>query len=60
MNNYQNFSIMNAEQLMEVNGGGFAYDVGRILRLIARGGPNSMTAIADWIANDVVNEVVNG
>ncbi len=51
---------MNAEQLMKVNGGGFAFDVGRFLRLIALGGPTSMTAIADWIANDVVNEVVNG
>ena len=60
MNKYQDFSTMNAEQLMEVNGGGFAFDVGRLLRLMALGGPTSMTAIADWITNDIVDEAING
>ena len=54
MKNIQNFNNMNAEQLMKMNGGGFAYDIGRIIRFIGIAGPNGMyteVAIIDWQFN---------
>lgn len=47
---------MTAEQLMEVNGGGFAYDLGRFLRIVALGG--GIPAYVDYIYNDAVNTAV--
>ena len=57
MKNAKEFSLMTAEQLMEVNGGGFAYDVGRFIRYIALGG--GLAAFVDYAYNDAVNEAVN-
>jgi hypothetical protein len=55
----QNFSTLREEQLTDCLGGGFAYDVGRVIRFIVKGGGSSptgtMLALADWIANDVIN-----
>jgi len=53
---------MGAEQLHEVNGGGFAYDVGRVLRFIALsgGGLNSIAltnAIIDWQITTELNKM---
>jgi len=49
---------MDAEQLQEVNGGGFAFDLGRLIRFIglSGGGHNTTFAIMDWIINDAANE----
>ena len=60
MKNTEFFSTMGAEQLHEVNGGGFAYDVGRVLRFIALSGgglnPIALTnAITDWHINAIIN-----
>jgi len=64
MKNAENFSLLTAEQLIEVNGGGFAYDVGRILRFIGLSGGGSgfgvTTAILDWQINAAINESENG
>ena len=60
MKNTENFSTMDAEQLHDVNGGGFAYDVGRVIRFIGLsvGGQNPYAlnyAIADWHLNALIN-----
>ena len=58
MKNTTLFSTMDAEQLREVNGGGFAFDLGRVIRFIGLtgGGHNATYAIIDWIINDAANE----
>ena len=60
MKNIQNLSTMSAEQLMEVNGGGLAYDLGRALRSLAMycyGGAAAL--IADNAYMDTINEYAN-
>ena len=63
MKDFENFSTMNADQLREANGGGFAYDFGRVLRFIVlSGGGSSLflpNAVADWTINEAVNEAAN-
>jgi hypothetical protein len=56
MKDVENFRLMSTEQLMEVNGGGFAYDVGRFIRYLALGG--GVAAYVDWVTNDAVNYAV--
>lgn len=56
------FSTINAEHLREINGGGFAYDIGRIIRFIGLSGGSGMytyNAVIDWIINDAANKAVN-
>jgi len=53
---------MDAERLRQVNGGGFAYDVGRVLRFISLCGHNFSTvnlAIIDWQVNAELNDAAN-
>ena len=63
MKNREIISEMTVEQLMEMNGGSFAYDVGRILRFIGLSGgghPVGMAcAVAEWQALAMVNEDPN-
>ncbi len=63
MKNRENFSEMTVEQLREKNGGGFAYDIGRLLRLIGLSGaghPGSLAyAVTDWQINAMINEDAN-
>ncbi len=57
MKNIENLSTMSVEQLMEVNGGGFAYDLARAIRTFGMyiyGGP--VTVIADNAYIDTLNE----
>ena len=57
MKNIQNLSTMSVEQLMEVNGGGFAYDLARAIRSLGMyicGGPAAV--IADNAYIDTLNE----
>jgi hypothetical protein len=53
----ESFTPMGTQQLMETNGGGFAYDVGRILRFLsiaAGGNPIQIAnAITDWQVNAI-------
>ena len=61
MKNRENLLEMTTEQLMEMSGGGFAYDVGRFLRYIALGGTtaNPRNAYVDFVVNEIVNDIVN-
>ncbi|HDS07563.1 MAG TPA: hypothetical protein ENO05_08045 [Bacteroides sp.] len=62
MTNSGPFSTMDAERLRQVNGGGFAYDVGRVLRFISLCGHNFSTvnlAIIDWQVNAELNDAAN-
>ena len=63
MKNRENLNEMTIEQLMEMNGGGFAYDVGRILRFIGISGGTTIGityAITDWQINALINEDASG
>lgn len=55
------FSTMDAEQLREVNGGSFAYDLGRFIRLFIKsgGGATFTDAYMDYVTNDIINEAIN-
>ena len=63
MKNRETISEMSVEQLRELNGGGFAYDVGRILRFIGLSGgghPGALAyAVTDWQVNAMINEMAN-
>lgn len=55
------FTPMSAEQLLETNGGGFAFDIGRIIRFIGVAFPgdvvSTIEAINDWHINQMINAV---
>ena len=58
------FELLDSVQLMGINGGGFAYDVGRVLRFLAVSALcvtpiSTANGIADWIMVDAVNEAAN-
>ena len=55
------FSTMDAEQLRMVNGGGFAYDVGRLIRFFVKSGGGALftEAYMDWVTNELINEAIN-
>ncbi|MCP4312626.1 MAG: hypothetical protein GY790_15295 [Bacteroidetes bacterium] len=58
----EHFIPMGTEQLMETNGGGFAYDVGRLLRFMCISGGTGIgteRAILDWHLTDMINEEAN-
>jgi len=59
----EHFTPMGTEQLLETNGGGFAYDVGGVLRFIvigAGGFAGPTFAIIDWQTNTIINNAENG
>ncbi len=51
-NNFENFAAMGSQELVETNGGGFAFDMGRVLRFIGLALPGDVSsmayACADW------------
>jgi hypothetical protein len=51
-NNIENFASIGSQELMEINGGGFAFDVGRVLRFIGLALPGDVSSLAhacaDW------------
>lgn len=58
------FESMDSVQLMDINGGGFAYDVGRVIRFLGVSAlcanPISITnGIVDWMVTDIINEAAN-
>jgi hypothetical protein len=61
MKNRAFFSTMSAEQLRVVNGGGFAYDIGRFIRFLVKsgGGATFTNAYMDYVTNDIINEAIN-
>jgi hypothetical protein len=60
-NKFENFKAMDSQELVEINGGGFAYDVGRVLRLLCHvGGGNAgitAMAISEWQVNAMINNL---
>jgi hypothetical protein len=59
-NKFENFKAMDSQELVEINGGGFAYDVGRVLRFISLMGPNALisaNAISEWQINATINKL---
>jgi len=50
---------MDEGQLVQTSGGGFAYDLGRIIRFIGISGGGSAIgttmAVTDWIINSAIN-----
>ena len=55
-NQSTDFRLLSMEEHQEYAGGGFAFDVGRLLRFIALSGPNGQftpMAIMDFCANRV-------
>jgi len=61
--NFEHFTPMDATQLMDTNGGGFAYDVGRVLRFFSAMGPNAIlvaNAITEWQVNATINRLEDG
>lgn len=57
--NIEHFALLSSEELLETNGGGFAYDFGRVLRFIAKAMPGDPGSIAyasgDWYATTLIN-----
>jgi hypothetical protein len=52
------FKPMDEGQLVQTSGGGFAYDLGRIIRFIGISGGTAIgttMAVTDWIINDAIN-----
>ena len=51
--NIESFSPLGTQEILETNGGGFAHDLGRVLRffVLSGGGVNTPYAVADWIEN---------
>jgi hypothetical protein len=61
----EHFSALDTDQLTRTSGGGFAYDVGRVLRFFVKSGGGldpigRAYAVMDWVVNDIVNDACNG
>ena len=57
--NFENYTVMGSQELMETNGGGFAYDVGRVLRFLSFALPGDAPSIAYAISDWQINEMLN-
>jgi len=54
------FNVITGSQLGEINGGGFAYDMGRFLRFYGIYVTEGMAAaLGDWWATDAVSSVMS-
>lgn len=58
MENFEHFQVISEEHLQDINGGSFAYDLGRIIRFYLQM-PNVAYALSDWYVTDAVNEIIN-
>ncbi|HER09064.1 MAG TPA: hypothetical protein ENO20_09160 [Bacteroides sp.] len=60
MKNFGPFNTMDVESMRQVNGGGFAYDVGRGIRCLALYVVyGNIYAMTDYIVNEALNEAAN-
>ena len=55
--NIENFSSLGTQELVETNGGGFAHDVGRVLRFLSIALPGDGISIANAITDWQVNAI---
>ena len=55
--NIENFTCLDTQELMETNGGGFAHDVGRVLRFLSIALPGDGISIANAITDWQINAV---
>lgn len=63
MKNPEIFKSIDQERLREINGGGFAYDVGRVIRFVLLSSDPILgmsAAIADWQLNKEISDIING
>ena len=63
MNTQRQWAPIERSELVSINGGGFAYDVGRVLRFLSIYGGNPLKlpeAMTDWYVNDLINKLENG
>ncbi len=55
--NIEFFTPMGDQELLETNGGGFAHDVGRVIRFIAMVLPHDPISVANAITDWQINAV---
>ena len=56
------FRPIDQNRLMEINGGGFAYDVGRVLRFLVLSTDSILgvsAGVMDWQLNKEISDIVN-
>ncbi|MDX2431672.1 MAG: hypothetical protein QNK35_12115 [Bacteroides sp.] len=58
--NFENFTSLGDNELMETNGGGFAHDMGRLIRFIGLALPLDAPSLAYAISDWQINEMING
>lgn len=61
--NIEHFTPIGSEELLETNGGGFAYDFGRVIRFLSFGpftAIGAAQAITDWQITTLLNNAENG
>jgi len=62
MKNSEKFRPIDRERLTDINGGGFAYDVGRVIRFVILSADpilGTSAAIADWQLNKEISDIIN-
>jgi hypothetical protein len=63
MKNSELFRSIDQDGMMDINGGGFAYDVGRVIRFVILSATPILgmeAAIADWQLNKEISDIING
>ena len=55
--NTESFTSLPTQQLMDTNGGGFAHDVGRVLRFLSIALPGDAISMANAITDWQINAV---
>ncbi len=63
MKNAEIFRSIDPDSMMDINGGGFAYDVGRVIRFVILSATpilGMQAAISDWQLNKEISDIING
>jgi hypothetical protein len=62
MKTIETITELSTDQAREINGGGFAYDLGRAIRFLGLSGAGITVhnALVDWWINDAANTAENG
>ena len=62
MNDSEIFSPIDQDRLMDINGGGFAYDVGRVIRFLVLSSDSILgvsAGVMDWQLNKEISDIIN-